>query len=957
MQRGDINNFVYSEKRIIYEYVVLIVTVKMRDAIHLKNQAIFIILLICSIPVVMAQQNSVPEQIVDTEAPELRYFTIYPTATAMEAVEFSYEVYDYGNNGDSSKCSGVQKVEFKNKYSGQIVATRAGEQGDCVMQETFDYSPTDAGEQTICATAIDYAGIQSEQKCAGLNVVWHVPDVEKVEFFDANGEVSFVGSKATTLGLKLFFSDAELVDTVLTRVNVEKLTGVSDDWRNVYKSDSNTLLVENIDVKPDFSCKIIAAITDIFGNSAEKEIQCALAVDTTAPIPTAIKTELQDIEGAYLVSNKANAKITAIIDEQGIGFARQKNVYLDLSQLGGRTRVQADVCEEINHWWECEWDVIAAAKKGGYTITLLDDSEDDLGNKFAKGLKQEIDVTDNVLKILDTQYAPEFPTEADEFMIMVSIPADVAKPKVTIDASEITRNKQKNINAECEKDANALRCTALIKNLVAVDAGKKVTITVIDAQGFVQRAEKDIQIFETEPKIKDFFSFGGVTIRPINGIDRRTATVTEYPIFASVRWTPKPDARNVQILSQSVNCDDKYLTTTPEVINAASKRPVIFFKTTTDVSDIGADLLKIDCSASLIIKKDKVVFKRPETKAFTLKIPIYNSPLGSISETVEKKLKQIEQEINDFDGEIKKLENVNSALGKIVGIGQMIIQIATIMSHLLIFVLAVLVELDFLPGDIVDKAWNNFCVPYSRFMAFTRGGWALGSLADSVASASDIDAYGLFKTTAFLYTCQLCRHTDAIFFPFAGAVGDIKTWINGKEGRPTTVDVTLLKEWEPKKSIHVAQNCYCPNAIEYNLRKERQLKCIYRSCIKEHAKKGLQYTNCDRTYKEQNCLYVEGAAWKLAGGAALAWLISNSVMQIINSFPTTKYSDDWNDMCSPTMNQDWCTSVAAGEAGARCSAESAMQLLSETDFFRGNRFNWDRYDGEIEGNDYCAQDE
>ena len=68
--------------------------------------------------------------------------------------------------------------------------------------------------------------------------------------------------------------------------------------------------------------------------------------------------------------------------------------------------------------------------------------------------------------------------------------------------------------------------------------------------------------------------------------------------------------------------------------------------------------------------------------------------------------------------------------------------------------------------------------------------------------------------------------------------------------------------WDPYKSIHTARSCLFMSGIIYNLRKERQLNCMRRTCIEENAKVGLPIDVCEMQYKERTCLYVESAQWK-----------------------------------------------------------------------------------------------
>lgn len=970
--------------------------------------AMFMIFLVTTIPFVSAQNAqqtaAVQNTANDTEPPEITYFTIYPATTAASAVEFEYEAQDFGAKGESTQCSGIQKVEFYDAQTKQTITTANAEKNDCIVEDKLAYTPTRAGKQTICAVAQDYTGKRSTPKCAELNSVQQAPEPQKTEFSIKGAPTEFASKDGTTVDLKLLFEDASIIDIDATKVNVEKITGVPNDWRDALKTDQNTVTVPSITTAKNFECKITLDITDNFGNNAKKEIQCELKIDTDAPTPTSLDSELQDTDGFNLVSTQGKTKIIATINEKGIGFAQNKKVYLDLSQINNNANAQADKCEKNTKTdlWQCEWQVKATAKKGVHTIKILSDSEDDFGNKFTKDLKQDVDVTDTTLSILDVQYAPEFPTEQDELTIITSVPAQASKPIVTVDASEITANKAKK-NAECELDASATRCTATFTNLLASAGEKQVTITVQDSKGNKQQTAKKIQIFEAETKTKDYFSFGGATIRPTRGIDRKTATITQYPVFVTINWLAKET--DLEIATQTINCDEKYLATAPEINGKDTKRPTIFFRTTTDVSDVKEDSIKIKCTADLTIKKGKALYKKPETKEFTLTVPLYNTPLGTVGENIERTINQTTEQIKALGKKIDDVESTNRALGKSYGLLLFFLQMLTFFINLAVMVVATLIKLlDVLPKDFVEKTWNRMCTPTmkaTRVILILASGGTLYSFMgmDSWLTSS-------IWMSAMIYSCKLCpttklssdllltgevatklvgQYTPATL-ESAGAATQTKTLrpvgetladentinvakiasvgsgaylaLQEQKGKPTQIQAAIDYEWEPKKSLPVAQNCFCLNGIEYNLRKEQQIMCIYKKCVKEHAKKGLPITNCGRALTEQNCMYVESAAWKLAGGKQTTEAITSAVTNIIGLQPLNSGPEHACTPTSPPSLDDLCKgSVNNAQQMNQCGITNALSILQEMNFFAEKKQMWDLYNAELEGKDNCATEE
>lgn len=699
---------------------------------------------------------------------------------------------------------------------------------------------------------------------------------------------------------------------------------------------------------------LIISIPAVFAQETNTQTQ----PQTIQPIPVEIKTDLKNSEGAYLASTKTLTQIIATFENAGTGFAKHKNVYLDLTEINKQSKVQATDCSQQAEKWQCIWNVQATTPTGPKTIKLLEESQNDNGIPITTELTQDIDVTDTTLTILDAQHTPKYPTETDTLTITTSLPAEASQPTVTIDTSQITQNQQET-KTNCEKEENTLTCTAHVKNLKATSEPKTITIIAADSRGEIQETTLQIQIYQTETKTENKFRFAGITISPANGIDRKTATIIEYPLFATPRWLPT-SSENLQIITQTIKCEEKYLATPPQITGKETKNPAIFLKITTDIAGIKENQIQIPCTMSITIRQDNTIYKEPETKDFTLTIPLYNNPLGEIDTAIQKKINETETEIKKFDSKIKDFQQINNALGKLAGISQTIAQMDAMMSAATAIVYTaslIWFAIDPVDAQVFWKAYYDTYNPYNFAMkSFI---WSPGPLP--------IFSNAILKLNAYVYTCQMCRHTGKIDVPILDTAGDIIAHIDMEEairGKTTSIQKKILKEWDPKKSIHVAQNCFCPNAIEYNLQKEKQLKCIYKRCIQEHAKKGLPITNCDKTFKEQNCLYIDSASWKLAGGAQFAQLMQRLAGNIIKELPLLTIGAAWQSQCDPligALNTIVYTQgyliIPNGLFVPMCGVWAAALQLAETDFFTTNQFDWDLRDAELKGHDYCTSED
>jgi len=86
---------------------------------------------------------------------------------------------------------------------------------------------------------------------------------------------------------------------------------------------------------------------------------------------------------------------------------------------------------------------------------------------------------------------------------------------------------------------------------------------------------------------------------------------------------------------------------------------------------------------------------------------------------------------------------------------------------------------------------------------------------------------------------------------------------------------------DPYKSVHY--DSLCNPAIIYNLKKDKQITCMYLSCIENQARLGLPEVICDGTYKINKCLYLDSAEYVLAGNSWVRALMQGFVKALAST--------------------------------------------------------------------------
>jgi hypothetical protein len=243
----------------------------------------------------------------------------------------------------------------------------------------------------------------------------------------------------------------------------------------------------------------------------------------------------------------------------------------------------------------------------------------------------------------------------------------------------------------------------------------------------------------------------------------------------------------------------------------------------------------------------------------------------------------------------------------------------------------------------------------------------------------------IFKWSCIVYSGKLCEGFDGLqnkiivsadkygspaYYEQIGN-GETEDLLNRADeyGWPA---LTILTDWDPYKSIHTAANCLYIDAIIYNLRKERQINCMYTKCLEENAKIGLPTDICDTSYKERECIYYDSAVWLAAGGAPILHNIQLVLNTAINNAEVLGAGVGYFFACKIwesgllsktgiaamqtcySISPFWpCYSTGYGMIGdTACHTYAGTLELIETDWFTGG-LDFD-FQANLEGTDYCV---
>lgn len=474
---------------------------------------------------------------------------------------------------------------------------------------------------------------------------------------------------------------------------------------------------------------------------------------------------------------------------------------------------------------------------------------------------------------------------------------------------------------------------------------KKITLLVI------------VLILLTPISSAEFFKTANVKISP-KQIDRRTATLTAVPVQIQILLLQDIPEKKAEIISNTIQCQSEDLYDY-YIIKETTTTPII---TARLMPDIEKNHTQIKCTMNIKANYDGKIIT--EQKQIQKTIPLYKNELGTIEQNMQEKINKLNEDIHDFDKKIQHIQRTSKFLGQIAAFAESYSQLDLITANVIGALWSTSTILEKFKNYYTDIAatilWTGIgSLLHKSTTELNQITWNIGYIPTGYISALGT----FFKTLTMIQSCQLCDYSNTYTALIEQSAGKKVFTIDSKQGKPTTIEQFTIYEWKPYKSIHVAQLCQCLPAISYNLQKEKQIKCIYRNCIEQNAELGTPFTECDKTLKQQQCLYVDSAAWKISGGNAQAQIFSIITNAVLKQLPVMAMGAAWQAMCDPEIGMlakeaypeqyQKPPNIMSDWEVPMCALTAALQMIEETGFFQGNKYEWDRYVGNLEGEDFC----
>ncbi len=832
---------------------------------------------------------------VDNIAPTINSFAINPGIVGENGtVNFEIDVVDTACTGSGCQgCSGIKSIEFTteenstNSSYSEIVP---------IISDNCSYSgviqvPVEKfndGTYEIYAKATDNLGSVSETRSAEVTVDVLPPEIIPDSFMAVDAEGNEITYASSTPFTYIFSVDIDAPDLDVNNVKGD-FSSIGGDNRlsaqcstqdnRIYTCRWNVAMSIGTDSNST-SAKIFKVYaTDLGGNSAEIEVAKSFSLDNTAPRVVSIYTD-------YLYDNKTYVKqgeetnFFASISEAEAGVsASQVIMYLEGQGVSAVNCTQG---------WICQWRY--TVNSGSFSASITSDSTDRAGNHFTQ-FSQEVRVDNMPPEIVDItinntggEFAavPGYFKIGDGLVINARIRDETFKDAV-LDLSSVingavnvTPDSCSRINSTSGNDVWQCTWSTTSMDVAEGDTSRQITFRMKDVVGNELSYPYTITVYGAISGEADYWS-SSVECSP-RLIDRETTSLINTKSYCRVSLEPKTAGAETLKINLG-ECEPATALQSTEIFNndARSVEPyigLVFKKTNFKVNE-----LELKCLLGITTKANNGITVQPELENVTIKIGLYNNPLGEFSQSM---LDEIKSAVEDANGVwkiieyLKKIEFYAKRLCQLLDLYYKIVAIWNNVTALL--------------GDAEDTAAT---VPPTKAAIYSK---RLGACIRTEKTSEETNEYFKMgdKFCAFV-NCKAYYEKDGAYGQSYG--NKWQQYFMGDEKKGGGVIGSLggdfIKDWtakdplsymNPKDSLVVSLMMACIPGVIHNLDKYRQIKCAYANCLYSNAaQQGLPISACQDQKSYAQCKYIFGEIFSVIPFTAIFDHYANLVKDVLSN--------------------------------------------------------------------------
>ncbi len=576
------------------------------------------------------------------------------------------------------------------------------------------------------------------------------------------------------------------------------------------------------------------------------------------------------------------------------------------------------------------------------TLTILPSSMDDLGNAFTGNLTRSFIVDNDPPKLVGTPTADLSCPTADQTLTVNATATDSVAQTLVISANVSAVTDQDAATADCTPVGNkTFTCSLPISGFVSVHTTATVPIAITDQAGNAVKMQMPLEVCEAENEATPNYITRIGLAGSAPAVDKRIASLIPFRVVLPLTMTITGGARVLQvsrvtctndfIVGPSYVVNDfssaPVLVTSYQYRGAWPKKEVPLNCTLDFTIRRGNTVYskpeQENVTASLPLVGQEIgnpgaAIKQKENGL----VQDINGLQGSIDSKA-----RLDNTIGKLCNLAETIGNINSALQAVKAVlyGIAMVLMGTVFG-----------------ATAGIALWHHANIGLSNIGAtVNKYIWPIGWMPTSSSAFSTQIVGYLVKWTCGLYECKMYDAstwaqigmevgqyenvfhmnevpvTDTVttsntyYIPDFSSSNDVASWY-GYTPSLSDKSVTITSTYHVQSVVSAVpgSNLYndmlnqnkafvdsipgdnwivnpyrsteydalCIPAQLYNLRKEKQLKCIELKCIREVAPTGVPITQCEQNYAAQSCLYLESAQAKM--GSSITDILEKAVAAI-----------------------------------------------------------------------------
>ncbi|MFH1641902.1 MAG: hypothetical protein ABIC04_03300 [Nanoarchaeota archaeon] len=767
------------------------------------------------------------------------------------------------------------------------------------------------------------------------------------------------------------------------------------------------------------SVSLLFKAEDDVGNTATVPLTYAYTVVSTEPaVVDIISSHRGEDNKDYAGYNEKF--ILKLNQGQGPGFSK-KNIFMDFSELRPTLNdKQADACTLDSGFWYCEFNdinTLDTTQEGTHSIRVLENSMDDLNDNLdtvSSVMQQDVIVDKTKPIIKSVSYTPANPSSAEPLIMTIKV-QERNGVNATIDASSISTEGTFPKKAACTRvDPENFVCSVSVNSIISSYKTDAVKVMVEDFAGNkAAPQDKTVTIYLSDTEqTPNCFTVSEKESIP-SQVDKAVASRVSMNLFAHAKLSSH--CQDVDIISMQADCTamQNLLADKPYIMNEDSSDPYIALKTLGTVGLSPDDTVKIDCELQLLERVGSTVFALPEKVNVDIDVPMYGNSLGELDSNIQPEITAVQDQIKILTEDIADEEELLEMFGMWCQIAQSMAQINSLAQTLKFVLWGVYQVIEKTPAAIIAVLlWKMTCnilsmthwitefifwpsgIPpiyppnpsiigiMSKYGCMIRVNCAIcdfstyinlavnvaagyigssGSAEPSINFDTDYDPSGPSTTEKYLgWTSSDFLGSTTNAWLRGGMNTDVPGVTIGEaedEGGSARDEGTWI--FNPYKSKHYADACFCLPAQVYNLKKERQIRCMQLNCIQNQLLAGMSTNTCNQAYNERYCLYIESAQYLEHG--YFDDFFSKLGDAIWKNLPYLVASFAWISMCYyeslVTIGEPWCSiGPTGGTYNVWCGLIGAVVAGLEIKGMLDSEFKtgYEEILGKVDTPDHCG---